>query len=39
MAYEGFSFAFEPYMKVGLLDHIDDEATREGMKAIDPFSF
>ena len=39
MAYEGFSFAFEPYMQVGLLDHIDDEATKEGMKAIDPFSF
>ena len=39
MAYEGFSFAFEPYMKVGLLDHIDDEATQEGMRAIDPFSF
>lgn len=39
MAYEGFSFAFEPYMNVGLLDHMDEELVSQGLAAIDPLSF
>ena len=38
-AYQGFSFAFDPYMKVGLIARLDEEYTTYGMGAVDPLTF
>ena len=39
MSYQGFSFAFQPYMDVGLLDLLDEPLVSAGLKAWDPLSF
>ena len=38
-AYEGFSFAFQPFMDIGLLARLDEEWTTFGMGTIDPLTF
>lgn len=38
-SYGGFTFAMKDFIDIGLIDVLDDEKMREGMKKVDPFYF